>query len=481
VRALGGAGVVPVCAAFLLSTGPGCGCSDRGEGGSGGTSSASSTTSTTWTSATTTTSTNTTTTTSTCDAGARLPCPAECEPKPNPAAVPAGWVEYTDWSCDCRFYVPGSSSAMPPAIAWEACPSSPGGIDCRMMRTDWTSSGAPVDFFPIVFRLSDARPVLGFRRIAEEYLMDLVAEVDGPVHMAVLETGYGIHTSHPRCMINSHDFGEGKYVLGVRGEGAYGDIYNAPDQGALGGDIDQPRPTLLAHYQVQDLGYDWRASASWVGRVNANDFKVLVSPWSMAEDILITSPPADPDNLHIGQWFLMGDAMFWGTSTLKMNGINVWDPVHGARPFIRWIGDYTKGAGDLGTDGIDMVWTYGEKQPNDTVYDPRSVMTAPFTTDPAAVQARRLRSQPYPGLGEYAWKVGCGYAAFRGGGTSTVLVVRLSDGVAWSVPSSPPELEWVNAIGVTCDEVFIIGDTTNGRTTFFRVRLDSLGPGLEPD
>jgi hypothetical protein len=350
-----------------------------------------------------------------------------------------------------------------------------------MMVTNWTNYVTPVTFFPILSRLSDGTPVLGFIRSAwGEYLMDLVAKVDGPVHMAILQTGPSLWTSDPRCILTFEDLNERKYVLGARGDGVSGNIYDSPHQGALGGEIDQPRPTVLAHYQVEGLGYNWRASASWVGRVNANDLRVFVSPWSMAEDFLVTSPPADPDNLHLGEWFLLGDAMFWGTSTLKIDGINVWDQAAGARPFIRWVGDYTKGAADLGTDGIDMVWTYGEKQPNDTVYDPRSVMTAPFTTDAAALEPRRLRSQPDSSHGINPWKVGCGYAAHFGS-PSRVFLVRLADGVAWSVPSAPPDLDWHAPIGITCDELFIHGVTTNGRTTYFRVRLDSLGPGLPPD
>jgi hypothetical protein len=77
--------------------------------------------------------------------------------------------------------------------------------------------------------------------------------------------------------------------------------------------------------------------------------------------------------------------------------------------------------------------------------------------------------------------VGCGYAAHHmvdDTGTAT-LVVRISDGVSWIVPHSPT-FEHDNVIGITCDDVFILGDMA-GEPNIMRVRLDSLGPGIPPD
>jgi hypothetical protein len=106
-------------------------------------------------------------------------------------------------------------------------------------------------------------------------------------------------------------------------------------------------------------------------------------------------------------------------------------------------------------------------------------MTAPFTTDPGAIEARRLRSLPGLVHLPYAWKVGCGYAVHDGFGTQELLVVRLSDGWSWRIPNGAQRSLRV-PYGVTCDEVFAGGDVGE-HWTIGRVRIDSLGPGMPPD
>jgi hypothetical protein len=156
------------------------------------------------------------------------------------------------------------------------------------------------------------------------------------------------------------------------------------------------------------------------------------------------------------------------------NGISVWTHDTGTRDFLRWPGDGTRGAADLGTDGVDMAWTYGEgKADRGRSYPRRSIMTAPFTSDPTALKPRRLRSAPHSGVGNWPWLVGCGYAAHQG-------AVRLRDGVSWLVPSSPRELELTTPLGITCEEIVAQG-RVGGRLTIVRVKLASLGDGMPPD
>ena len=178
---------------------------------------------------------------------------------------------------------------------------------------------------------------------------------------------------------------------------------------------------------------------------------------------------------------IVGQAVFFTTGNLYRSGINVWDPDHGFRPFIRYLGDWTRGAGNLGTDGVDLVWSYGEgKEPGGTLlsYPIRSVMTSPFTTDPASVVPRRLRSEPPLNLAQHRWRVGCGYAAHEGT-ASSLFVVRLSDGWSWTIPGAAGRT-FYKAIGVTCEEVFALG-SMGEHANIARFRLDSLGPGSPPD
>jgi len=108
-------------------------------------------------------------------------------------------------------------------------------------------------------------------------------------------------------------------------------------------------------------------------------------------------------------------------------------------------------------------------------------MTAPYTTDPAEAQgkARRLRTDPMT-LSLAHYRVGCGYAA-RAVCTNqdgcALMVVRLSDGVAWMARGKDPMTYGTIAVGTTCEEVFF--QDPWGRVG--RVRLDSLGPGIPPD
>jgi hypothetical protein len=192
---------------------------------------------------------------------------------------------------------------------------------------------------------------------------------------------------------------------------------------------------------------------------------------------MISSAALDPEHHAVGQELAIGEAVFFDNGGAYQHGINVWDAVHGARPFVRWIGEWTKGAGGLGSDGVDLVWNYGEgKEPSDTSYPIRSVMAAPYTTDPDQLQPRRLRSYP-GGISAWQWRVGCGYAANRDAGNG-VLVVRIADGVSWDVESMAGF--FAEPFGVTCEDVFALGAVgTEG--AIVRLRLDSLGPAIPPD
>ena len=112
-------------------------------------------------------------------------------------------------------------------------------------------------------------------------------------------------------------------------------------------------------------------------------------------------------------------------------------------------------------------------------------MTDPYTTDPASVTARRLRSYPYTGgVGAVPALVGCGYAVHDRILASTL--VRLSDGTTWTIPADvvPSGVQWAKPIAVTCDEVFGLGylpANPSRPSTLVRVRIDSLGPGSPAD
>jgi hypothetical protein len=101
----------------------------------------------------------------------------------------------------------------------------------------------------------------------------------------------------------------------------------------------------------------------------------------MSEPAFVHSPASDPEGLTAIELVMHDDALFFATSSFSP-GIMAWEPLSGTRAFRRWIGDPSKGAGNLGTDGIDLVWSYGEgKPPNSNEHPIRSIMTAPEPPD----------------------------------------------------------------------------------------------------
>jgi len=152
--------------------------------------------------------------------------------------------------------------------------------------------------------------------------------------------------------------------------------------------------------------------------------------------------------------------------------------------------DDLRGAANPGSDGNDLVWFQGEGRDDDSAaYSTRWVMTSKFTTDPSEIRPRRLTrlSKGVIISGSLLPPVGCGYAAFRYDDgypkpeERGLLVVRLSDGVSWKLPSLGPGDGWFPAIAITCDEVFARYSGPSARfETIRRVRLDSLGPGIPP-
>ncbi|MCC6528347.1 MAG: hypothetical protein IT373_37225, partial [Polyangiaceae bacterium] len=318
-------------------------------------------------------------------------------------------------------------------------------------------------------------PTLMFRRISERWVTDMVADVDGAVRMAMMwvkgATDWG-------CALTDPGYRWPRYALGVRGADSEGTDLTT-HQGLITGNVESGQPEVFRHY-TDGLVRSWFISESLVAWEDATTFQVYASPWSGSES-LVTAPPTDPDHLHANQVRWWQDALFWKTNAATIHGINIWTANEGARPFIRWVGDPNRGAADLGTDGVDLVWAYGEGAVPPTLYATRSIMTAPYTTDSGTVNAtaRRLRSDPDECIGCDEFQVGCGYAAHPAEGNN-VLVVRISDGWSWRVPSVWPGDVLSYALGVTCDEVFVAG-TVSGVHNIARIRLDSLGQGEAPD
>ena len=80
--------------------------------------------------------------------------------------------------------------------------------------------------------------------------------------------------------------------------------------------------------------------------------------------------------------------------------------------------------------------------------------------------------------------VGCGLAAQASRNPCVLTILRIDDGLAWYVPctESGNDWTWLRALGITCDEVFVVTSySEKQRTTIARVRIDSLGEPVPPD
>ena len=178
------------------------------------------------------------------------------------------------------------------------------------------------------------------------------------------------------------------------------------------------------------------------------------------------------------------DFVTWRASDGVYSGVWAWTPDRGAYRFLTFPGDWSRGVEGFGTDGTQMVWVYGEgKGPRQEPYPKRSIMVAPFARDPLALAPKRVRSFPSSESIILPSTVGCGYAAIETS-ASSVLVVRLNDGVSWEIraPTADAGKSWhfTGAFAITCDEVFVGGGVAPAMN-IARVRLDALGPGTPPD
>lgn len=413
-----------------------------------------------------------------------------CPPSAPPAGVPPGWVEFSDYSCKCRFYVPGPAAKPLDPVEWEACPQQPGpqNASCRRMKTPWTNaSGASIATFPYFWR--DTSTDTTYLQCDRIHVGDnkwvryrVVADTAGTVLSAVLEPGY------EGCGLLDAGLQGGRYLFGALGESASAPIQGS--EGALGGKFGEAPSVVIKQPMDPKNHTSWRMTSEWILRWRAGLF---ARPWDSNTELTVFDIGKDPEGLIPTNVQGIGKAVFFEVDGGGFKGIMAWTEAAGLTPIQRFYGDNTQGAGNFATDGVDMVWFYGKGKDTSTllIYPERSVMTAPFSTDPATVQKtmRRLRSDP-GNFGVYPYAVGCGHAARTvysgpvGDPTGVDLfVVRLKDGVSWIIKSTPSiqGAQFLSPMGITCDEIFTKFQFVDDSVSIVRIRLGSLGPGTPPD
>ncbi|MCC6902576.1 MAG: hypothetical protein IT377_26630 [Polyangiaceae bacterium] len=401
-----------------------------------------------------------------------------------PSDAPPDWELYTGY-CDCPMWIPGKKGKMPDPVEWEPCPS-PGPLvaGCKRMKTPWTKTTTLSHaFYPVFwFDKAGGRAVLQFARTyldddkSNKRRLRLVADLAGPILNAFFE-------SSSACTLSEDSVQEGRFAFAVAPTAV-----PEPGQieGVVAGKIGDPIPDTALTYPSENLRATWRVSSQWLIRWRAG---LTGRHWGSDQVVQIQKPALDPEGEPPYGPRAIGGAVFWEVGGLTKRGVMAWTETGGAQNLIRWLGDYTQGAGNFNTDGVDMVWSHGTgKAPSGSKYPTVSIMTAAFTTDPAVRKAteKRLRSDPGQ-LGVTPFGVGCGYASRvaydASSNTMDLLVVRLSDGVSWIAksPSISTSVQFIDALGTSCSDVFAQVQFPDEANAIVRIPLSSLGPDIPPD
>jgi hypothetical protein len=305
------------------------------------------------------------------------------------------------------------------------------------------------------------------RGVKPNWVYTILAEADGPVRAATLST----NTS--RCNAAPIQTAGGHYAIRVyEAASSYGG-------GILGGATSDFRPTVAVHLDTTTTHVAYSAPFAILDLTLSFEFRQFA--WRDGSALGTLWSPTMDDNAQQGTPTFGPDSMIWGA------GAYHWIHAYragGSVVNLLYAGmDPNHGYDDPGTDGTDLVWIEAVAANRMTASDPfdtYTIMTAPYTTDPAALTPRRLRSETGPAFGIDPFVVGCGYAARSN--ESHVRLVRLSDGVSWVLdnPGWASPWAWSRPLALTCDELFSIVTVDKTRRVA-RVRLDSLGPGLPPD
>ncbi|AKU95797.1 hypothetical protein AKJ09_02461 [Labilithrix luteola] len=406
---------------------------------------------------------------------------------PTGKTIPAGWSLFADYDPACGFYIPDDKAHLPEPYRWESCSvleaghgmPGPDSMDCRRMVTDWQAAEGPNLLVESAAEVVDGKARLEVTRIVGDIGYVVVADADGPVHNSLLLTG--------GCGIKPGSMNGGKAVYRI-----YDSDNDFTIGGAIGGSVDSLQPVVYlpkGHRSTSTFSQQFDIGARYlVEEVGSADPVYALD--SMTQIATIAVAPEDFGMIYAGYRF-SGDDVFWEGGTSIRSAVKVWTRAGGVKTLVGWPNDYTRSASGIGTDGVDMVWLEENGLISEGIYSDYQVWTAKYSTDPAAV-ATNKRHVLADTLGSYSERfvVGCGYAAIAihpntdWGQAYGVRVVRLADGVSWTVynESAPQVSDLViqRPLAVTCDEVFARGLSKRTDDELVRIRIDSLGPGIAP-
>ncbi len=411
---------------------------------------------------------------------------APSEPWEADPPVPVdGWIPYNDYDPICGFWVSVEPAKLPP-ITWQPCRvnDQTSTKSCREMVTDWPPQAFNSELITPgteVARRSDGRLVMSTARYQPDWTLRMVAELDGNVLVGLRERAIG------PCILGDTKSDGDHYAFKVYDAEATGRP-SSYGGGAIGGHLDDPHPKVLKHYHDK-LARGFAAGEP--GLLELPSF--TLSSWTDG-GVIKSIPTGDVEGSLAQNWpFFFGSTLFWAADSSAVNKQKVYTDAAGTKDFLTFGADPTRGVADLGTDGQSLVWIEGSERPSTSAPFPKVLIaTSPFTTDPAQIQRRVLRTDlrgsPF---GTSPFVVGCGYAARQtttiqdGSPHNAVVIARLVDGYAWFLPTDGKAWGWLRPLAITCDEIILMvsiwpaGDD-RPHVSVARVRLDSLGPPTPP-
>jgi hypothetical protein len=343
-----------------------------------------------------------------------------------------------------------------------------------MLRIPFVWTFMPYDLLTV--DLASQPPLLSVMRQATTYKMLVAGELDGTIKTAIL----GRHAGGDQTIWG------GSYYQGLRQGKLITSISATPhpaDDYAVGADLLGPDPSPQVLWKwPQSEGHAAGTGQTIWGTYDSVD--VGMAEWGKPWNVVYSGKATGRQQGFAYYW---KDFAVWHDGNYPSSSdLRAYTPAKGVYSFIAYPGDPTQGVLGFGTDGKDMVWVHGhDRKPGDVGYPIQDIMTSPFTTDPAQIQAKRVRSHPSKWSLVVPYAVGCGYAAYAPE-PGQAFVVRLSDGWTWFLPkdgclypdNSKGWCAW-DVVGLSCNEVFFY--QTSKPQTLARVRLDALGPGQPGD
>lgn len=396
--------------------------------------------------------------------------PKPCTPKPRPSFVPAGWRPLDEYRPCSGLYVPTKVEELPPPPVWESCGADvdPPVAGCERIAIDPLSKGyigstdASLD--------GAGNVLLLMSRDYVDHQLLFVADATGRVYSAAMAAQMKDYALAAELLQSIY---APRWILTVA------DISAKRSDGFVVGSTVAVAPTASWH---RDFGASTSEIIGPPGIVhmenNANlqllDFD---DPYKKILDIITVAQSSGIPNSFL-MWH--GSSLYWFGNSGRLAIQRRWDADTGPVDFINY-GDPNHGAGDLGTDGKDMVWveSHGPEIKN-ALWTTADYWTSPYVKDKKDLKPRRLRSEVPNVLFGIHTKVGCGRAALNNG--AGLRVIDVESGNSWFLPnSSKTGWGWIEPLVLTCEYLYARVGFSGPNTSIGRFPFTSLGAPDPPD